>query len=155
MRDPIVADFNLTDAQFGLLTSVFLWSYGFVSPFGGYLADKYSRKTVIALSVAIWSLVTLWTGYATSFPAMLATRLLMGVSEACYIPAALALTTDYHTGITRSLATGVHMCGLYTGLALGGLGGFIAEYWGWRYGLHVFGSFGIAYAILLLYLVRE
>ncbi|WP_031301354.1 MFS transporter [Sphingobacterium paucimobilis] len=155
MRDPIVADFNLTDAQFGLLTSVFLWSYGFVSPFGGFLADKYSRKKVIVLSVAIWSLVTLWTGYATSFPEMLATRLFMGISEACYIPAALALITDYHSGKTRSLATGLHMCGLYTGLALGGLGGFIAEYWGWRYGFHVFGIFGIVYAIVLLYLVRD
>ena len=40
MRDPIVADFSLTDAQFGLLTSVFLWSYGFLSPFGGFFADK-------------------------------------------------------------------------------------------------------------------
>lgn len=155
MRDPIVADFNLSDAQFGLLTSVFLWSYGFVSPFGGFLADKYSRKKVIVLSVAIWSLVTLWTGYATSFPEMLATRLFMGISEACYIPAALALITDYHSGKTRSLATGLHMCGLYTGLALGGLGGFIAEYWGWRYGFHVFGIFGIVYAIVLLYLVRD
>ncbi len=155
MRDPIVADFNLTDAEFGLLTSVFLWSYGFVSPFGGYLADKYSRKKVIVLSVAIWSIVTLWTGYATSFPEMLATRFFMGISEACYIPAALALITDYHSGKTRSLATGLHMCGLYTGLALGGLGGFIAEYWGWRYGFHVFGAFGIVYAIVLLYLVRD
>ncbi|MBE8721097.1 MFS transporter [Sphingobacterium pedocola] len=155
MRDPIVADFDLTDAQFGLLTSVFLWSYGFVSPFGGFLADKYSRKKVIVLSVAIWSLVTLWTGYASSFPEMLATRLLMGISEACYIPAALALITDYHTGKTRSLATGLHMCGLYTGLALGGLGGFIAEYWGWRSGFHVFGLFGIAYSFVLIYFLKD
>lgn len=155
MRDPIVADFNLTDAQFGLLTSVFLWSYGFVSPFGGYLADKYSRKKVIVLSVAIWSLVTLWTGYTTSFPEMLATRLLMGISEACYIPAALALITDYHTGRTRSLATGLHMCGLYTGLALGGLGGFIAEYWGWRAGFHVFGAFGVLYSLVLVYCLKD
>lgn len=155
MRDPIVADFNLTDAQFGLLTSVFLWSYGFVSPFGGYLADKYSRKKVIVLSVAIWSLVTLWTGYTTSFPEMLATRLLMGISEACYIPAALALITDYHTGRTRSLATGLHMCGLYTGLALGGLGGFIAEYWGWRAGFHVFGAFGVLYSLVLVYGLKD
>jgi MFS family permease len=44
MRDPIVGDFKLTDAQFGLLTSVFLWSYGILSPLGGYLADKYGRK---------------------------------------------------------------------------------------------------------------
>ncbi|TYR37331.1 MFS transporter [Sphingobacterium phlebotomi] len=155
MRDPIVADFDLTDAQFGLLTSVFLWSYGFVSPFGGFLADKYSRKKVIVLSVAIWSLVTLWTGYASSFPEMLATRLLMGVSEACYIPAALALITDYHSGKTRSLATGLHMCGLYTGLALGGLGGFIAEYWGWRSGFHVFGLFGIIYSFVLIYFLKD
>ncbi|MBL1408848.1 MFS transporter [Sphingobacterium faecale] len=155
MRDPIVADFNLSDAQFGLLTSVFLWSYGVVSPFGGFLADRYSRKIVIIVSVFIWSAVTLWTGYVKSFEEMLVTRVLMGISEACYIPAALALITDYHTGKTRSLATGLHMCGLYTGLALGGLGGFIAEYWGWRYGFHVFGLFGVLYALVLVYFIKD
>ncbi|GAA4146152.1 MFS transporter [Sphingobacterium kyonggiense] len=155
MRDPIVADFNLTDAQFGLLTSVFLWSYGVVSPFGGFLADRYSRKKVIILSVIIWSSVTLWTGYVQSFPEMLLTRLLMGISEACYIPAALALITDYHNQKTRSLATGLHMCGLYTGLALGGLGGYIAEFWGWRYGFHVFGLFGVLYSLVLIYFIKD
>ena len=88
MRDPIVADFDINDAQFGLLTSVFLWSYGLVSPFGGYLADKYSRRMVIIFSVGVWSAVTLWTGYTQSFSEMLFTRVLMGVSEACYSPAA-------------------------------------------------------------------
>ncbi|NQD70193.1 MFS transporter [Sphingobacterium shayense] len=155
MRDPIVADFAINDAQFGLLTSVFLWAYGLVSPFGGYLADKYSRKKLIVFSVGVWSAVTLWTGYTQSFSEILITRILMGVSEACYIPAALALITDYHSGKTRSIATGLHMCGLYTGLALGGLGGYIAEAWGWRYGFHVFGAFGVLYAFLLLYLLKD
>ena len=155
MRDPIVADFDINDAQFGLLTSVFLWSYGLVSPFGGYLADKYSRRMVIIFSVGVWSAVTLWTGYTQSFSEMLFTRVLMGISEACYIPAALALITDYHSGRTRSLATGLHMCGLYTGLALGGLGGYIAELWGWRYGFHVFGAFGVLYSFLLLFLLKD
>lgn len=155
MRDPIVSDFDINDAQFGLLTSVFLWSYGLVSPFGGYLADKYSRRMVIIFSVGVWSAVTLWTGYTQSFSEMLFTRVLMGVSEACYIPAALALITDYHSGRTRSLATGLHMCGLYTGLALGGLGGYIAELWGWRYGFHVFGAFGVLYSFLLLFLLKD
>jgi predicted MFS family arabinose efflux permease len=155
MRDPIVKEFTLSDAQFGLLTSVFLWSYGILSPFGGFLADKYSRKKVIIFSVSVWSAVTLWTGFTSSFEEMLVSRFFMGLSEACYIPAALALITDYHKGKTRSLATGLHMSGLYAGLALGGLGGYIAEIWGWRYGFHVFGIFGILYSIVLLYYLKD
>ena len=111
MRDPLVADFSLTDAQYGLLTSVFLWSYGILSPIGGFLADKYSRKIMIVFSVFVWSAVTLWTGFATSYHEMLIARTVMGISEACYIPAALALITDYHRTRTRSLATGLHMSG--------------------------------------------
>lgn len=155
MRDPIVDEFSLTDAQFGLLTSVFLWSYGLLSPFGGFLADKYSRKNVIIFSVGVWSLATAWTGYVSSFEEMVAARIIMGVSEAFYIPAGLALITDYHRGKTRSLATGIHFSGLYAGLALGGVGGYIAELWGWRYGFHVFGIFGCLYAVLLLFFLRD
>jgi MFS family permease len=155
MRDPIVGEFSLTDAQFGLLTAVFLWSYGIFSPFGGYIADRYSRKKVIVFSVMVWSLVTLVTGYVTDFNQLLATRFLMGISEACYIPAALAIITDYHKGKTRSLATGLHMSGLYAGLALGGLGGYISEMWGWRAGFHVFGVFGVVYSFVLLYGLKD
>lgn len=155
MRDPIVADFSLSDAQFGLLTSVFLWSYGFLSPFGGFFADKYSRKKVIVFSVAVWSAVTLWTGFVSSFEEMLVARVFMGLSEACYIPAALALITDYHKGRTRSLATGLHISGLYAGLALGGLGGYISEFWGWRSGFQVFGAFGVFYSILLINFLKD
>lgn len=155
MRDPIVADFHLNDAQFGLLTSAFLWSYGILSPLGGYFADRYGRKSVIVFSVMVWSAVTIWTGFVSSFNEMVAARVIMGISEACYIPAALALITDYHKGRTRSLATGIHMSGLYAGLALGGLGGYIAELWGWRYGFQVFGLFGILYSVILLFCLRD
>jgi MFS family permease len=155
MRDPIVADFSLSDAQFGLLTSVFLWSYGFLSPFGGFFADKYSRKRVIVFSVIVWSVMTFWTGFVSSFNEMLIARAFMGISEACYIPAALALITDYHRGRTRSLATGLHMSGLYAGMALGGIGGYISELWGWRYGFQVFGLFGILYSCVLLFFLKD
>lgn len=155
MRDPIVKTFTINDAQYGLLTSVFLWSYGVLSPFGGYFADKYGRKPVIVFSVSVWSLVTLWTGFAQTFHEMIAARLCMGVSEACYIPAALALIADYHKNATRSLATGIHMSGLYAGLALGGLGGYISELWGWRSGFQVFGLFGVIYAVVLMVFLRK
>ncbi|NWJ52523.1 MAG: MFS transporter [Bacteroidetes bacterium] len=155
MHDPIKESIAMTEAQFGLLTSVFLWVYGFLSPFGGYVADRWSRKWVIVFSVLVWSVVTFWTGTVSSFTEMLIARAIMGISEACYIPAALALITDYHKGKTRSLATGLHISGLYAGMALGGVGGFIAEYWGWRYGFHVFGAFGIIYALILMYTLKD
>jgi predicted MFS family arabinose efflux permease len=79
----------------------------------------------------------------------------MGISEACYIPAALALITDYHRTRTRSLATGLHMSGLYAGLALGGIGGYIAEWWGWRSGFQFFGAFGILYSIGLIFFLKD
>ena len=155
MRDPIKESIAMTDAQFGLLTSVFLWVYGILSPFGGYFADKYSRKRVIVFSLLVWSAVTLWTGVVRSFPEMLIARAIMGISEACYIPAAVALITEYHKGKTRSLATGLHISGLYAGMALGGVGGYIADLWGWRYGFQTFGGFGLVYAAIMYFVLRD
>ena len=47
LHDPLKADITMTDAQFGLLTSVFLWTYGLFSPLGGFLADRFSRRAEI------------------------------------------------------------------------------------------------------------
>jgi MFS family permease len=79
----------------------------------------------------------------------------MGVSEACYIPAALATIADHHRGPTRSLATGIHMSGIYAGAALGGLGGYIAQWYGWRAGFSLFGAIGVVYSIVLLFFLRD
>lgn len=155
MRDPIVAAIPMSDAQFGLLTSVFLWVYGSVSPLGGFLADRFSRSKVIFGSLLVWSVITWLTGHVKTFEQLLWTRAVMGISEACYIPAALALISDYHRGPTRSLATGLHMSGVYTGAALGGIGGYIAESYGWRAGFSVFGLVGISYAVVLMFFLRD
>lgn len=155
MRDPIKESIPMSDAQFGLLTTVFLLVYGILSPFGGYFADRYSRKKVIVFSLLIWSCVTLWTGFVHTFGEMLTARAIMGISEACYMPAAVALITDYHRGQTRSLASGLLMTGLYAGMALGGAGGYIADLWGWRYGFQFFGSIGIVYSFFLYFILRD
>jgi MFS family permease len=155
MRDPIRAEFTITDAQFGLITAVFLWVYAALSPLGGYLADRFSRSGVIVASLLFWSSATLLSGIARTYHELLWARALMGVSEACYIPAALALISDYHRGRTRSLATGLHMAGIYAGAALGGVGGYIAEQFGWRAGFKGFGLVGIGYAIVLALSLRD
>ncbi|MEO6933390.1 MAG: MFS transporter, partial [Chitinophagaceae bacterium] len=103
----------------------------------------------------VWSAVTWLTGHATTYHQLLATRALMGISEACYIPAALALIADYHTGRTRSLAIGIHMGGVMAGQSLGFLGGWIAErhHWGDAFGL--FGLVGIGFSFVLLLLLKD
>jgi MFS family permease len=161
MRDPIQAQIHapdesrMSDAHFGLLTSVFLWTYAAASPLGGFLADRVGRRGIIIASLFFWSAATLFTGQAYTLNQMLWARALMGLSEACYIPAALALITDYHRGPTRSLATGLNISGIYAGAALGGLGGFLAERFGWRFGFHLFGGIGIAYCAVLLFTLRD
>jgi MFS family permease len=155
MRESVKADIGMSEAQFGLLTSVFLWVYGVMSPLGGFIADRFSRKWAIIGSVAMWSAMTWMTGQVHSFQGLFIVRALMGVSEAFYIPAGLALIAEWHHGSTRSLATGIHMSGLYAGAALGGLGGYIAEYCGWRRGFTWFGLLGIVYAMVLIFGLRD
>jgi MFS family permease len=155
MRSSIVEAIPMTDAQFGLLTSVFLWIYGLLSPFAGFLADRYSRSRVIIISLFVWSLVTWLTVHAQTFNQLLFTRALMGVSEACYIPAALALIADYHRGSTRSLATGIHMTGIMLGQSLGFLGGWIAEDYTWTKAFSLIGMIGVVYAVGLLFVLRD
>ncbi len=155
MRGSLMEGIPMTEAQFGLLTSVFLWVYGLLSPFAGFLADRFNRSRVIIGSLFAWSVITWLTAHATTFNELLATRALMGISEACYIPAALALIVDYHRGPTRSLATGVHMSGIMVGSGLGGLGGWIAEHYGWTHAFAIFGLVGIAYTAIVALLLRD
>ena len=154
MRLSIKAVIPMTEAQFGLLTTVFLLVYAALSPFAGYLADRFNRSRVIIVSLFLWSLITWLTAQAKTYEQLLLTRALMGLSEACYIPAALALIADYHRGPTRSFATGLHLSGVMVGSALGGVGGWLAERHGWAYAFNLFGLVGIGYSFVILFLLR-
>ena len=155
MRTSIIDAIPMSDTKFGLLTAVFLWVYGLLSPFAGFLADRFNRSRVIIASLFLWSLVTWLTSHATTFEQLLATRALMGISEACYIPAALALIADYHRGPTRSLATGIHMAGVTVGQSLGFLGGWIAERDVWTTAFSILGMVGIVYSVILAFLLKD
>lgn len=147
---------ELQHAQaFGRLMAVFLWVYAVVSPFAGSVADRISRKWLIVGSLGVWSAVTLLMGHCQTFTQMYWLRGLMGVSEALYIPSALSLIADYHTGSSRSLAVGLHMTGLYLGQAVGGFGAIFASALSWRMTFHWFGIAGVAYAAILAMCLRE
>jgi MFS family permease len=150
MPGPIKADLGIGNERFGLLSSVFLWVYGICSPIAGYVADRVGKRPVIIASLLIWSAATFVTGVVHSFEGMLIARATLGVSEAFYMPAAVALIVEYHRGSTRSRATGLHLSGVYAGSVLGGLGGAFAEMSGWRTGFLIMGAVGVAYALVLM-----
>jgi MFS family permease len=146
-----------TQAQWGHLLAWFKWTYALASPFAGYVADRFGRRHVIALSLFVWSADTWATAHATSYDQLLATRAIMGLSEAFYIPAALALIADHHGTATRSRAVGLHQIGIYIGVMLGSLGGYVADdpALGWRWAFTGLGLLGVAYALPLWWWLRD
>jgi MFS family permease len=145
------------EANWGYMLAQFKWVYAFLSPVGGYIADRYSRRVTICGSLLVWSVVTWATGHVTTYEGLLWTRTLMGISEAFYIPAALALIADYHTGGTRSRAVGIHQTAIYCGIIIGGFSGYVADapQLGWRVAFDVTGVAGILYALPLFLFLRD
>lgn len=150
---------DITELQsaetFGQLMAIFMWVYAFCSPLGGVIADRLSRKWLIVASLAVWSGVTLLMGHAQNFHQLYWLRAIMGVSEAFYIPAGLALIADHHRGPTRSMAVGIHMSGIYMGQALGGVGGWVAQEISWRTAFTGCGVIGVVYAFVLVVFLRD
>jgi MFS family permease len=150
------SELKISSVELGLLGTSFLWVYGILSPLGGYAADRFSRRAVILVSLAVWSAVTWLTGHCRTYGELLAARGLMGISEACYLPAALAMIADYHGDKTRSRATGLHQSGLYAGIAFGGFGGgWMGDRYGWRAAFIVLGIIGLIYAGVLALGLKE
>ena len=159
MKSSMVADIPsiANKADWGIVLGSFKWVYALLSPVAGYIADRFSRRWVIAASLFTWSATTWLTAHVTTFHELIASRAIMGISEAFYIPAALALVTDYHVGPTRSRAVGLHQVGIYAGLILGGFAGHVADApdFGWRWAFTACGVIGVIYSVPLLLLLRD
>ena len=159
MKESVMHDIPsiASEQKWGYMLGQFKWVYAVFSLLGGYLADRFSRRYTICTSLFVWSVVTWLTGHVTTYNELLIVRSLMGVSEAFYIPAALALIADYHTGHTRSRAVGLHQMAIYCGVILGGFGGYVAEdrNLGWRFAFTACGIFGMLYALPLVAVLRD
>src|SRR2546428_5329945 len=129
----IQKEFHLSDAHVGLLGSAFLLVYALAALPFGYWADRGVRKTVVAAGVAIWSLATLFTGFARNFAQLFLSRAVLGIGEASYYPAGTSLLSDYFPKEQRGRVMSIWGAGSTVGIAVGFAGGgFIAEKFGWR-----------------------
>jgi MFS transporter, Spinster family, sphingosine-1-phosphate transporter len=159
MKESVMGDIPTisSDANWGYMLGQFKWVYAIFSLIGGYLADRFSRRLTICSSLFVWSVITWLTGHVNTYNQLLIVRSLMGISEAFYIPAALALITDYHTGHTRSRAVGFHQMAIYMGVIIGGFGGYVADdpNLGWRTAFTACGVFGMLYSVPLLMILRD
>ena len=145
----IQKEFHLDDSQVGILGSAFLLVYAVAAVPFGYWADRGVRKTVVAAGVAIWSLATLFTGFARSFPQLFVSRAVLGIGEAGYYPAGTSLLSDYFPKEQRGRVMSIWGAGSTFGIAVGFAGGgYIAEKFGWRSAFFFAAVPGIVFALL-------
>jgi MFS family permease len=146
---PIEKEFHLTDAQFGLIGTAFLLVYAVAALPFGYWGDRGVRKTVIGVGVTIWSLATLFTGFARSYFQLFLSRAVVGVGEASYYPAGTSLLSDFFPKEQRARVMAVWNGGATIGIAVGFAGGaYIAEKYGWRTAFYFAAVPGLLFAVL-------
>jgi MFS family permease len=151
----IQREFRIHDAQIGALLSAFVVATALASIPFGYWADRGTRKTILGLGAAVWSLATLVTGMTQNFPQMLAARAVLGIGEASGTPVAASLIGDYFSKRARGRALGavIAVSGLGAGAGLV-LGGAVGLHLGWRWAFYIAAVPGFVLA-LLAFRMRE
>lgn len=133
LAEPMRKEFHLTDAQLGLLSSAFVWLYAVVGVPLGFVADRWSRKKLLAFGVLTWAVLTAFAGVATSYGMVMISRLGTAVGEASAAPTGTSWIGDLFITTRRSRALALFMLGVPVGGALSYfLSGPIAQAYGWR-----------------------
>jgi MFS family permease len=154
---PIKADMHLSDTQLALLgaTSFAIFYTLLGVPFGR-MADRVSRKKLIAGGLAIWSLFSGLTGFTHNFWEIFLCRVMVGVGEATLGPAALSLLSDYFPPRVRATVQAIYSSGIAIGAGVAFLfGGQIAQAYGWRWAFYLLGFPGLIFAVLVLLLKEK
>ncbi len=152
--ESIKAEWTLSDAQGGLLGSVFVIVYTLCAPVG-FLGDRMKRKNLIAGGVLLWSLATVAAAFARNYQELLIARALLGVGEACYATIAPSIIADLYSKDRRSRKLAYFYLATPVGSALGYiLGGYIGEFYGWRAVFLVGGLPGLVFALMAFLMVE-
>jgi MFS family permease len=151
---PLVAEeFHLSKTQIGYLTSAFLGFYMIAAPLVGPLADRYSRKLIIAFGAIFWSGLTLLTAFTHTYTELLIRHTLVGIGEATFVTIAPTFVADLFSEERRGRILGVFYLALPVGSAAGYLlGGNLAPGHGWRFPFYIAAAPGFLLAIAVFFL---
>ena len=154
----IQASTGATDVQIGLVGTVFTLVYGLTIPFAGFAADLFSRKWMVAVGVAIFSLGILTSGFVTAIGALVVTYgLVNGFGQPFYYPSSTSLISQLHAD-TKATALSLLQLGMYGGVIgcswlAGWFAGLDAE--GWRLPFRVLGVLGLVWAVVLALFLKN
>ena len=157
LLEAIKHDFQFSDTQLGLLGGIaFGLFYASVGLPIAWLADRYSRRNIIAVALGLWSATTALCGLATGFWTLFLARMGVGIGEAGGSPPAQSLISDYFPPERRGFALGVYFMLIPLGFLVGFLvGGWVNQFFGWRTAFMVVGLPGLLLALLLRFTLRE
>ncbi|OQW43880.1 MAG: MFS transporter [Proteobacteria bacterium SG_bin6] len=157
LLEPIKADLKLNDTQLGLLSGLaFAIFYATLGLPVAWLADRYSRRRIIAVALALWSGMTALCGTATGFGQLLLYRIGVGVGEAGSSPPSHSVIADLYPPEKRAGAMGIYSTGVVLGGGFGAIiGGSIAAAYDWRTAMFALGLPGIALALIVWLVMVE
>ena len=153
----IQADLGLSDSQLGLLTGfAYATFYSCAAIPIARLADRWNRKNIIAISLAVWSVMTALSGTAQNYWQLFVARMGLGAGEAGGGPPAQSLLCDYVALEKRPLAIAVNSIGFGAGIMVGmALAGWLGQAVGWRLAFVFLGVPGVLLALIVFFSVRE
>jgi len=155
--EPIKKEFTLSDTTMGLLAGFgFVLFYSLLGIPIARVADRLSRRNIVALAFAFWSAMTFLCGMASSVATLALARIGVGIGESAGTPASQSMIADLFDKNERPRALGIYAIGTYLGVFLGYfIGGYINQHYGWRMAFFSAGLPGIALAAILWLTIAE
>ena len=155
--EPIKREFALSDSQLGLLSGMaFAVTFVLMALPLGFLIDRVHRVRLLAVLLSIWSALTILCATANSYVTLVLLRMGVGAAESGASPTCMSLLSDIFPPRQRATAIGIFASSSALGVLLSfGLGGWLAQHYGWRSVLLMSGIPGFALMLIMLLCIRE
>lgn len=153
----IIEDLNISDGQFGMLSGLaFAAIYTTLGIPIARLADIANRRNIVAIAVAVWSVMTALCGLAQNFAQLFMARFGVGVGEAGGSPPSHSIVSDIFPAEQRATALSIYSLGVYGGILVGTVGGaYLVQYFDWRTAFIVVGLPGVLLALVVRFAIQE